>query len=50
MSNLQPIWCLKIDFQKVDQHALYHKKNNLEIFSFKEMFWAPFIIMDTEHG
>ena len=22
MSNLQPNWCLKIDFQKVDQHAL----------------------------
>ena len=21
MSNLQPNWCLKIDFQKVDQHA-----------------------------
>ena len=21
MSNLQPDWCLKIDFQKVDQHA-----------------------------
>ena len=21
MSNLQPKWCLKIDFQKVDQHA-----------------------------
>ena len=21
MSNLQPNWCLKIDFRKVDQHA-----------------------------
>ena len=21
MSNLQPNWCLKIDFQKLDQHA-----------------------------
>ena len=21
MSNLQPNWCLKIDFQKVEQHA-----------------------------
>ena len=21
MSNLQPNWCLRIDFQKVDQHA-----------------------------
>ena len=21
MSNLQPNWCLKIEFQKVDQHA-----------------------------
>ena len=21
ISNLQPNWCLKIDFQKVDQHA-----------------------------
>ena len=21
MSNLQPNWCLKSDFQKVDQHA-----------------------------
>ena len=21
MSNLKPNWCLKIDFQKVDQHA-----------------------------
>ena len=21
MSNLQPNWCLKIDFQKVDKHA-----------------------------
>ena len=21
MSNLQPNWCLKIDFQKVNQHA-----------------------------
>ena len=21
MSNLQPNWCLKIDLQKVDQHA-----------------------------
>ena len=21
MSNLQPNWCLKIDYQKVDQHA-----------------------------
>ena len=21
MSNLQPNWCLKVDFQKVDQHA-----------------------------
>ena len=21
MSNLQPNWCLKIDFQKVGQHA-----------------------------
>ena len=22
MSNLQPNWCLNIDFQKVDQHAV----------------------------
>ena len=22
MSNLEPNWCLKIDFQKVDQHAV----------------------------
>ena len=36
MSNLQPNWCLKIDFQKVDQHAggkwlIYDTKHRKDI-------------------
>ena len=39
MSSLQPNWCLKIDFQKVDQHAggkwLIHENKHRKDISFK---------------
>ena len=56
MSNLQPNWCLKIDFQKVDQHPggkwLIHdtklcKDNQLQIESsivaFDTSDWCNFL-------
>ena len=41
MSNLQPNWCLKIDFQKVHQHA----GGKWLIHDTKRHIWAPFTYM-----
>ena len=41
MSNLPPNWCLKIDFQKVDQHAggkwLIHDTNRRNDYQLKSL-------------
>ena len=56
MSNLQPNCCLKVDFQKVDQHAgskclihatKRHKDNQLQ--SLKLSFWTRTKVIRMEH-